>query len=65
MGSAIDARATETTRRYDRLARVYDRLEVGTERRFAPWRVALWERVCGPRVLEAGMGTGKDLACYP
>lgn len=66
MGTAIEARATEATRRrYDRLARVYDRLEAGAERRFAPWRAALWERVRGPRLLEVGVGTGKNLAYYP
>lgn len=66
MSSAIDVRATETTRRrYDRLARFYDRLEAGAERRFAPWRAALWQRVRGSRVLEVGVGTGKNLLYYP
>lgn len=66
MRTAIDARATETTRRrYDRLAPVYDRLEAEAERRFAPWRAALWKRVRGARVLEVGVGTGKNLPHYP
>lgn len=63
---AIDQRATAATRaRYDRLARVYDLIERGSEKRFAPWREALWRRVWGPSVLEVGVGTGKNMAYYP
>lgn len=63
---AIDRRATAATRaRYDRLAPVYDALERHAERRFAPWRAALWRRVRGPRVLEVGVGTGKNMPSYP
>lgn len=62
----IDARATATARaRYDRVARFYDLMERGNERHAAPWRAALWGRVAGPRVLEVGVGTGKNLPFYP
>ncbi|MBI3978628.1 MAG: methyltransferase domain-containing protein [Chloroflexi bacterium] len=62
----IDERATATTRaRYDRIARLYDLLQTGAERRFAPWRAELWRRAGGPRVLEVGVGTGQNVPHYP
>ncbi len=54
-----------TRRRYDRIAPVYDALEWAVEPRFARWRRALWERVPPGRVLEVGVGTGKNLRYYP
>lgn len=64
--AAIDQQATDATRRrYDRIARVYDRMERFSERRFAPMRADLWRRVRGPRVLEVGVGTGKNMPSYP
>ncbi len=58
---------TRVTRaRYDRLAPFYDRMEDLTERRaFNRWRQDLWRRVQGPRVLEIGVGTGKNMPHYP
>jgi ubiquinone/menaquinone biosynthesis C-methylase UbiE len=35
------------------------------ERRFGPWREKLWQFVCGPRVLEVGVGTGKNIRFWP
>ena len=62
----LDQSATAKTReRYDRVARFYDQMERGSERRFGPMRAALWSRVTGPRVLEAGVGTGKNMPSYP
>ena len=50
-----------TQRRYDRIAPVYDLLEVGCELFFRGWRHELWARVPAGRVLEVGVGTGKNL----
>jgi phosphatidylethanolamine/phosphatidyl-N-methylethanolamine N-methyltransferase len=55
-----------TRRRYDRIAPFYDLLEALIERlRFASWRARLINRIAGNRVLEVGVGTGKNLPYYP
>lgn len=62
----IDPRATAATRaRYDRIAPFYDAMECISERRIAPWRGAVWRHVIGPRVLEIGVGTGKNIPYHP
>ncbi len=62
-----DTCATTRTRdRYDRLAQFYDRMESGAEQRIVrKWRSLLWSRIRGHRVLEIGVGTGKNLPYYP
>lgn len=62
----INGDATNTTRsRYQRLAPMYDLMEAFPERRYFPWRKRLWSLVSGPRVLEVGVGTGKNIEFYP
>lgn len=57
----VDAR-----RRYNRIAPVYDLMEWLVERSsYRRWRELLWSRVEGERVLEIGVGTGKNFPYYP
>jgi ubiquinone/menaquinone biosynthesis C-methylase UbiE len=58
--------ATEATRRrYQSLSRIYDAMEGLAEGRYRPWRENLWLLVSDSRVLEAGVGTGKNMPFYP
>lgn len=60
----------ETTRtarrRFDRISPIYDAVEGLVERsRFSGWRQLLWSKVEGNRILEVGVGTGKNFSYYP
>jgi len=58
---------TEIVRkRYDRIATVYDLMEEAVERsRYTKWRQLLWSKVEGKKILEVGVGTGKNFPYYP
>ncbi|MGD8624568.1 MAG: class I SAM-dependent methyltransferase [Anaerolineae bacterium] len=62
----VDKQETTKTRaRYDRIAPIYDLMEVLPEQQFGPWRERLWAQVPEGRVLEVGVGTGKNFAYHP
>ena len=66
MMNTINWNETNATRsRYQRLSSMYDLMESFPERRYLPWRKRLWSLVKGPRVLEVGVGTGKNIEFYP
>ena len=63
---AKETNKIRTQKRYDRLAPFYDLFEAAMESwRFARWRAQLAESIRGPRALEAGVGTGKNIKFYP
>ena len=62
----VDVEETARTQaRYQRIAPFYDGMEVISERQYQPWRAQLWSMVQGPKVLEIGVGTGKNMPYYP
>ncbi|MDF1584045.1 MAG: class I SAM-dependent methyltransferase [Methyloprofundus sp.] len=53
-------------KRYDRIAPYFDRIEGMMEKMmFGDLRTHLWQQVRGDKILEVGVGTGKNFAYYP
>lgn len=64
--STEDKDTAAAKRRYNRVATLYDLSEALMERfRYRRWRELLWSKVEGKRVLEIGVGTGKNFPFYP
>ncbi len=62
----IDRQTEATKARYNRIAPVSDLVEWFTERStFQEWRRDLWSRLPTGRILEVGVGTGKNMPYYP
>jgi phosphatidylethanolamine/phosphatidyl-N-methylethanolamine N-methyltransferase len=63
----IDSKSTKRAiKRYDRIAPVYDLMEGLVERsRYSDWRRLAWSKVEGEKILEVGVGTGKNFPYYP
>jgi phosphatidylethanolamine/phosphatidyl-N-methylethanolamine N-methyltransferase len=64
--ASVDHTATALTRaRYQRISRFYDRIEAMMGQRVRGWRRKQWQLVNGARVLEVGVGTGKNMEFWP
>jgi ubiquinone/menaquinone biosynthesis C-methylase UbiE len=63
----MDIKATEAAiKRYNRIAPVYNLMEFSAELAgFEKWRRLLWSKVEGNKILEVGVGTGKNFPHYP
>jgi ubiquinone/menaquinone biosynthesis C-methylase UbiE len=61
----MDIQTEMIKRRYNRIAQFYDQLEAMMEKKqIEEWRGLIWRQARG-KVLEVGVGTGKNIPYYP
>ncbi len=70
MGKVKGRETVATKARYSRIAPIYDLMEVLPELRYRSWRERFWaivrgELSGGSRLLEVGVGTGKNMPYWP
>ena len=64
-GGMVNSQTERIRRRYDRVARFYDVMEKPMEAMaIQSWRLGLMKELEG-KVLEVGVGTGKNMEYYP
>lgn len=62
----INEKETARTRaRYQRVAPLNDALKIVNERRFQTWREPFRSLLEGPKVLQVGVGRGRNMAYHP
>lgn len=63
----MDTQPTEKIKaRYNRISCVYDLMEAAMEKAaFSRWRKRVFDTARGNRILEVGVGTGKNMDLYP
>ena len=58
--------SANTRRRYDRIAPIYDFWDIVPEHLlYSSWRRQLWNGLRAEKILEIGVGTGKNMSFYP
>lgn len=61
----VDTQEADRTRqRYNRIAGIYDLMETLPEMVYQRWRQRVWKTVEGKKVIEVGVGTGKNMPFY-